>query len=147
MIWIGIRVSIIVLLTIGVVRSSVWIYHTIYDLLDFQITLYRYLLSTQESISNIKTTASWSWNSFMQSIWVWSEGKAELLTQNSISVNQQLATFTNKIELISALISGVIGLLLWKLLFDSIFGIKSLISRIVSFIHEPVEKKSMWAPM
>lgn len=142
MIWIGIRVSIIVLLTIGVIRCSIWIYHSVYDLLDFQITLYRYLLSTQESISNIKTTASWSWNSFMQTIWIGSAGKAELLPENIFSFDQQLATFTNKIELISALISWAVGLLLWKILFDTIFGIKSLISRIVWFIREPIEKKS-----
>ena len=146
MLWIGIRVSITILLTIRVIRCSIWIYQTVYDLLDFQITLYQYLLSTQESISNIKTTASWTWNSFMQHIWLGSEWKAEFLGRSTSSIDQQVTMFTNKIQLISATISGVVGIFLWKLLFDLLFGIKSLLRRVVLFIREPVDKKPVATP-
>ena len=82
----------------------------------------------------------------MQHIWLGSEWKAEFLGRSTSSIDQQVTMFTNKIQLISATISGVVGIFLWKLLFDLLFGIKSLLRRVVLFIREPVDKKPVATP-
>lgn len=140
MLWKTIRLLIIVCITWFVVWCSRWVYITLYDLLDFQITLYTYLLATQDTLTEVKSTVSWTWNSFLHQIWAWNQGKAELLPSSQRSLDEQVAAFANKLQLISGIISAIVGMFLWKILFDMVFGIKSLMMRLTAFVNEPVKK-------
>lgn len=145
MVWKSIRFFILLVMTVSVVRSTREVYTTVYQLLDFQIALYKYLLITQNHISDIKTTAS-SWiQSLLNFLWAGNEGKSELLNTSTLPwIEEQVSSFANKLKLISGIISWIVWLVLWKLLFDMIVWVKLLIARIKLFIRQPLPESKVY---
>lgn len=130
------------ILLIGITLFALWVsrttYHVTYDLLDFQVTLYKHLITTQQQIGNVKNTVSESFNALLTTFWWGNEGKAALLWSDVFLVADRVSAFSSKLKIITLVISSLVGVCVRKMLFDTLFGIKTLLQQLNSFIHKPL---------
>lgn len=132
------RIFLLLVITSFSLQIGYWVYTSVYDLLDFQITGYRYLLQAQTSISAGKEQLQWvvsNASNFFADILGKEWWRAEIInTYDTISIEEKLSVFEKKLQWISGTVAWAIALIVRKLLFDSIFWIKQLLIRLKLFI-------------
>jgi hypothetical protein len=130
------RVTLLILLTIFVAWCGRWIYYTLYELLDFQLTLYAYLINMQEQYGQVKTMAQSSWNSLLDFVGAENNEKTEQLGVTMPSSEERLQAATRKLRLICWVISVLCSVFLRKVCFDILWGVKGMFMRIQRFVLE-----------
>ena len=119
------RSFILILLTVFAGRVGRSVSTSLYDLLDFQVTAYRYLLQTQETFISTKkqvsgtidTVKNW-WDELIQAE---ANGSEKIVPLSSESMQTKLDRFVGKLRLISGVSGSIVGVILWKILFDMVF--------------------------
>jgi hypothetical protein len=134
--WKAGRFALLILLTLFAIWCGWWIYHTLYELLDFQLTLYTYLINVQEQVGQVKTTAQSSWSSLLDFVGAGNDGKAEQLGTIMPSNEERLQAATKKLRLICWVISVLCSVFLRKICFDIAWGVKGMLVRVQSFVLE-----------
>ncbi len=127
-----------ILLIIIVLFDSVYVwrrvYQFVYDLIDFQIGIYQAALEGSQQLGNIKDSVGdvigQALGSFGGDLFAW--------TEESWVDSQELANkidwFKQKLQIISALIGGLIWLFVAKILYGVLFGFTSFLNKLRSFI-------------
>jgi len=108
-------------------------YTFVFDLLDFQIGAYKVMLQTWEQFADIKESVWWFIEQAMWLFWNWSLDSA--VPWESISdIESKLLAFEKKIKIVSAIVWLLVAYIVWKFLFDIIFGLTRMMSKLSTFI-------------
>jgi hypothetical protein len=107
--------------------------------MSFQVAGYELLLETRQGMQGVTDTVKSKVNDakslfstlFDESI----SGKSEQINENdNTTLAEKVADFRTKIVRISRIISCILGIIVWKILFDAVFGLKTLRLRLKSFV-------------
>lgn len=134
------RIFILLIITSTAARTARQTQRAVYSVLVFQVSGYELLLETKQSMQGITTTAK---NTYDNAKWFFEElfnetkpWKAERLNDTDTDIQTKIDTFRTKLVRISWTLAWVVGVIVRKILFDLVFGLKTLIVRIHRFIRE-----------
>ncbi len=106
--------------------------------MSFQVAGYELLLETRQGMQGVTDTVKTKVNdakSLLNNLFDESKPwKAESINDNNKTLTDKVADFRTKIVRISRIIACVIGVVVWKMLFDAVFGLKILRLRLKSFV-------------
>ncbi len=106
-----------------------WIYKTVFLLLDFQIWMYSFYLSSGEQIWAITDNIAW----LVDKVFWWTPD-----TNTNIEITQAMETrvaqFTKKLHILSAGVGAIVGYVVWKILFDIVFWFTTMLSNVKKFL-------------
>jgi hypothetical protein len=114
---------------------SIWIGHRIYtvcmELFAFQLTFYEWMLQSQQFITTWQEQLQWVRDSALELLG--KEQHATDIPQEDISMNK-LQEQAIKLQNIARSVWWIVGILIWKILFDIVFWIKKSIQDVKEFI-------------
>lgn len=136
------RTIILIGITLFAARITRHTQRTVYSVLAFQISGYELVLETKQSVQWISNTAKKTLDetaSLLQ--WLLQEnapGKSEKLNNDTQQqpIQQTLDNFRSKLVRTSWIVACVVGIIVRKMLFDIVFGLKTVIMRLNKFIIE-----------
>lgn len=128
-----VRILILLLILAVAVYSGWFVYGLVFELLDFQIGVYKVVLSAGEQIWAARDAV---WGIVEQAIGMFGDApdsRADNVLPSDIS--SKLAGFERKLKLVSGVIWAIVWLLVWKVLSDIVFGLKNSITKITEFVR------------
>ena len=132
------RIFIILAITTTAARTARQTQRIVYSVLSFQVNGYELLLETRQGMQGLTNTVKSKVNdakSLLNTLFDESRpGKAEFINDNNKTLAEKIAEFRTKIVRISRVIACVLGIFVWKILFDVVFGLKTLRLRLKSFV-------------
>lgn len=133
-----IRILILIIITVLAWWLTRQTQRTVYSVLSFQVAGYELLLETRQGMQGVTNTVKSTVNdakSLLNTLFDESKPwKAESINDTNKTLTEKVAYFRTKIVRISRGIAFFIGLLVWKMLFDAVFGLKILRLRMKSFV-------------
>jgi hypothetical protein len=137
------RTIILIGITLFSARTTRQTQRTVFSVLAFQISGYELLLETKQSVQWISSTAKYTLNettSFLQDL-LWTKkagGKSEKLYDETPGETMQktLDRFRSKLVRTAWIVAFVVGIIVRKVLFDIVFGLKTVIVRLKNFINQ-----------
>ncbi len=128
-----VRIFVLLLILTVAVYSGWFVYGLVFELLDFQIGMYRVALSAGEQIWAAKDAVWWlvgqAIGLFGDAPDVWA---VDALPSD---ISSKLEVFERKLKLVSGVIWAIVWLLVWKVLSDIVFGLKNSITKITEFVR------------
>lgn len=132
------RLFILLIITVFTGRATRQTQRALYSVLSFQVAGYELLLETRQGMQGVTDTVKNKVNdakSLLNTLFDESKPwKAESINDNNKTLTEKVADFRTKIVRISRIIACVIGVVVWKMLFDAVFGLKTLRLRLKSFV-------------
>lgn len=132
--WIYLRGAIFVALIVGAARCGYRVAINVYDVLSFQLVIYKGILQAQVTVADTYGQVQ-EW--FQQAInylglgeEVMESGKSEVLLDDRVTL------YADKLRKFSNIVGILVSLLVFKIGFDIVFGLKKILQRIQSFILE-----------
>lgn len=129
----------ILLLCILWVSIYAWwfVYHWVFELLDFQIGMYKSFLQAWEKVDAVQDSL---WGIVEKALWMfWTElpidTSWQTLTEEQLkTISEKINWFEKKLKIVSWIIGGIVWLLVWKILSDIIFWLRKTIANVSKFI-------------
>lgn len=132
--WIVIRWTVYVLCIGVAVVIGIWTSNVVYELLDFQVTIYSAILQWQQALWSVVDT-TWEYLAQAKSVLWWWWNSVPINEGNDMIYSQKLSQFIKKLSLISGSIWFIVWLLIYYILTSVIFGLRSHIQNIKQFIR------------
>lgn len=131
--WVHICIRLLIL------AGAVWVWmmtsSVVYDILDMQVLLYKWLLQAQQYTHEATNVA---WTAISQAgEWLWLVEETEktyILDTELLHITEKLVIYTEQLQQIAMIIWVVMGGITYKILFDIVFGIRKHITQLKQFI-------------
>ena len=131
-----VRILILCILIGGAVRIARITTQAVFDLLSFQITMYKYLLSAQAQVADIGSEAKEFLGTASERLGL-NDPAAGNSEEVQLRANEnKLAGLHTKLRRFALIVGSIVGLLVFKISFDIVFGVKNWLNKFRTFIGE-----------